>query len=120
MIAPLKTPKAVADMEAHSPGFDAFMFPDLPDMMSGWMALATTNVHTWQTEWTNFVAARIEHDRATLQRLAGCRDLLEAAKVQQEWFAEATAAYLEEGRRIAAIAVTPDRTLMGKARGTAH
>jgi hypothetical protein len=109
MPAPLKTPKTVADMEAHSPGGDAFVFPDLPDMMSGWMTLATSNLQAWQSEWTNFVATRIEHDRLTLQRLASCRDLMEAAKVQQDWFAEATASYLEEGRRFAAIASTPDR-----------
>jgi hypothetical protein len=116
----IKTPKAAADMEARSPGGDAFAFPDMPDVMSGWIALATTNVQTWQSEWTNFVATRIEHDRATLTRLAGCRDFLEAAKIQQDWFAEATAAYLEEGRRIAAIAVTPDRMLKPKTRAAAE
>lgn len=102
-----KTPRSVDEIEARNPGGDAFAVPDLPDMMTGWMSITSSNVQAWQTEMTNFMARRLEHDRQTMQRFAGCRDLVQAAKVQQDWFADAFAAYLEESRRLAAIAIDP-------------
>jgi hypothetical protein len=107
MAAPHKTPRTPEEIEARSPGGDAFVLPDLPDMMTGWVSLTSTNMQAWQTELTNFVARRLEHDRLTMQRFASCRDLMQAARVQQDWFADAFASYLEESRRLAAIAIEP-------------
>jgi hypothetical protein len=81
----------------------------MPDVMNSWLSMAATNAQAMQTEWASFVARRLEHDRATMQRFAGCRDMIEAAKVQQDWFSEAVGSYLEEGRRFAAIAMEPTR-----------
>jgi hypothetical protein len=107
MAAPHKTPRTADEIQAHSPGGDAFALPDIPDMMTGWVSLTSTNMQAWQTELTNFVARRLEQDRLTMQRFASCRDLMQAARVQQDWFADAFAAYLEESRRLAAIAIEP-------------
>lgn len=107
MAAPYKPATTPDEIEAHHPGGDAFVLPDLPDMMTGWVSLTSSNMQTWQTELTNFVARRLEHDRVTMQRFATCRDLMQAARVQQDWFADAFAAYLEESRRLAAIAIEP-------------
>jgi hypothetical protein len=96
------------------------MFPELPDMMGSWFTAATSNAHALQTEWASFMARRLEHDRATMQRFAGCRDLIEAAKVQQDWFAEAMGAYLEEGRRIAAMTLEPTRAAAQSAATRLH
>jgi hypothetical protein len=90
------------------------MFPELPDMMGSWFTAATSNAHALQTEWASFMARRLEHDRATMQRFAGCRDLIEAAKVQQDWFAEAMGSYIEESRRFAAIALEPTKVAAGQ------
>ena len=98
---------APTGQEARMPGGGAFALPDVPDMMSGWMMLASGNAQAWQSEWTNFVARRMEQDRLAIQRFTRCRNLLEAAKVQQDWYSEAVASYLEEGRRFAAIAAEP-------------
>lgn len=88
----------------------------IPDMMGGWLNMAVANTRAMQSEWASFLARRLEHDRVMMQRFAGCRDLMEAARVQQDWMAEATGAYLEEGRRIAAIAFesTKARTGLGR------
>jgi hypothetical protein len=110
MAAAEKTRKPPAAAGMRIPGGEAFALPDLPDMMSGWVTLTTANARAWQAEWTNFVTRRMEHDRLTMQRFATCRDLMEAAKVQQDWMAEAATAYLEEGRRMAAIATEPALT----------
>jgi hypothetical protein len=118
MTAPVKTPKTLAELGAHNPGGDAFAFPVFPDVMSGWMSLATANVQTWQSEWTNFIARRMEQDRLAMQRFASCRDILEVAKVQQDWFAETMAEYLSESRRLAAIAAEPAKTPAAKTKLT--
>ena len=107
MAAPHKTPTTADEIEARTPGGDAFALPDLPDVMTGWVSLTSSNMQAWQTELTNFVARRLEHDRVTMQRFATCRDLMQAARVQQDWFADAFASYLEESRRLAAIAIEP-------------
>ena len=104
---PNKTPRTVDEIGAHAPGGEAFALPDIPDMMTGWVSLTSTNMQAWQTELTSFVARRLEQDRLTMQRFASCRDLMQAARVQQDWFADAFAAYLEESRRLAAIAIEP-------------
>ena len=68
--------------------------------MTGWVSLTSSNMQAWQTgQLTNFVARRLEHDRMTMQRFASCRDVVQAARVQQDWFADAFASYLEESRR---------------------
>jgi hypothetical protein len=103
---PHKTPR-LDEINAHPPGGDAFAMPDIPDMMTGWVSMTSSNMQAWQTELTNFVARRLEHDRLTMQRFASCRDLMQAARVQQDWFADALASYLEESRRLAAIAIEP-------------
>lgn len=113
-----KTPRALDEIETRNPGGDAFALPDLPDMMTGWMSLTSSNVQAWQTELSNFMARRLEHDRLTMQRFANCRDLVQAAKVQQDWFADAFAAYVEESRRLAAIAIEP-ATAMSRGRPAA-
>jgi len=107
MAAPHKAPRTIDEIGAHTPGGDAFALPDIPDMMTGWVSLTSSNMQAWQMELTNFVARRLEQDRLTMQRFADCRDLIQAAKVQQDWFADAFAAYLEESRRLAAIAIEP-------------
>jgi Phasin protein len=107
MAAPQKNPTTADEIEARTPGGDAFVLPDLPDVMTRWVSLTSSNMQAWQTEMTNFVARRFEHDRVTMQRFASCRDLMQAARVQQDWFADAFAAYLEESRRLAAIAIEP-------------
>ena len=107
MAAPHKTPTTADEFEAHAPGGDAFALPDLPDVMTGWVSLTSSNMQAWQTELTSFVARRLEHDRMTMQRFASCRDMMQAARVQQDWFADAFASYLEESRRLAAIAIEP-------------
>jgi hypothetical protein len=103
---PHKTPR-IDEIDARAPGGDAFAVPDMPDVMTGWVSMTSSNMQAWQTEVTNFVARRLEHDRLTMQRFASCRDLMQAARVQQDWFADAFAAYLEESRRLAAIAIEP-------------
>jgi hypothetical protein len=100
---PHKTPR-IDEIDARTPGGDAFA---LPDMMTGWVSMTSSNMQAWQTELTNFVARRLEHDRLTMQRFASCRDVMQAARVQQDWFADALASYLEESRRLAAIAIEP-------------
>jgi hypothetical protein len=95
--------------------FDASPFPDFPDVMSNWMTAAASNAQAIQTEWASFVARRLEHDRTTMQRFASCRDFMEAAKVQQDWFAEAMGSYLEESRRFAAIAMEPTKNAAAQA-----
>ena len=102
-----KTPPTADEIRAGVPGGDAYALPDIPDMMTGWVSLSSTNMQAWQTELTSFVARRLEHDRMTMQRFASCRDLMQAARVQQDWFADAFAADLEESRRLAAIAIEP-------------
>lgn len=115
MTAAVKTSKTAAGPESQTPGFDAFAFPDMPDVMSGWLSMTSTNVQAWQTEWTNFLARRLEHDRQTLQRFARCRDPIEAAKVQLDWSAETMAAYFDESRRLAAIATDTTHSAARKA-----
>jgi hypothetical protein len=107
MAAPYKTARPADDIGAHNPGGDAFALPDMPDMMTGWMSMTSSNMQAWQNELTNFWARRLEHDRLTMQRMAGCRDVMQAARLQQDWFADALASYLEEGRRLTAIAIEP-------------
>jgi len=107
MAAPHRTPRTADESEGHSPGGDAFALPDFPDMMTGWVSMTSSNMQAFQTELTNFVARRLEHDRATMQRLSSCRDLMQAARVQQDWFADAFASYFEESRRLTAIAIEP-------------
>lgn len=111
MNAPEKTVKSLEQMEAKSPGGDAFVFPDMPDVVSGWMQLATANLQTWQDEMTRFMGRRLERDRLTLQKFASCSNVLDAAKVQQDWFAEALADYLDEGRRLTVLG--PDLDMAG-------
>lgn len=115
-----KTPRSVDELDGRNPGGDAFAVPDIPDMMTGWMSLTSSNLQAWQTELTNFMARRLEHDRLTMQRFAGCRDLAQAAKVQQDWFADACAAYLEESRRLASIAIEPATIAATSARRGGH
>jgi hypothetical protein len=116
MAAPQKTPQIPDKTGAHPPGGDAFALPDVPDMMTGWVSLTSSNLQAWQTELTNFVARRLEQDRLTMQRLASCRDLMQAARVQQDWFADACVSYLEESRRLAAIAIEPAATTARRSR----
>jgi hypothetical protein len=101
-----KTPPTADEIRAGVPGGDAYALPDIPDMMTGWMSLTSSNVQAWQTELTNFMARRLEQDRLTMQ----------AAKVQQDWFADAFASYIEESRRLAAIAIEPTAVAATKVR----
>jgi hypothetical protein len=103
MTTTVKTTRSTAAPDARMPGA-AFGFP-VPDMMmmGGWLS----NAQALQLEWTSFVARRMEHDRRAMQRFARCRDLMEAAKVHQDWFSEAVLEYFEEGRRVAALAAEP-------------
>lgn len=116
MAAPQRTSRTADEIEARSPGGDAFALPDFPDMMTGWVSMTSSSMQAYQTELTNFVARRLEHDRETMQRLSSCRDLMQAARVQQDWFADAFASYLEESRRLAAIAIEPATAAAATAR----
>jgi hypothetical protein len=70
-----------------------------------WGSVYARNIRAWNEEMTQFVGRRLEHDGRTLTRLSRCADVAEAARVQQQWFSELADQYMEEGRRLAEIAM---------------
>jgi hypothetical protein len=59
-----------------------------------------------QENCARFVTERMEHDRATFDRLCGCASLAEAADIQRDWMGKASEAYAQEGRRLFEIALS--------------
>jgi hypothetical protein len=57
----------------------------------------------WQQELSRFFGARIEADIAAQRSLAECRNLADAAKLQQEWAATAVNDYVNEAGRMIEI-----------------
>jgi hypothetical protein len=58
----------------------------------------------WQQEMSRFIGARVEADVTAQKSLAGCRNLADAAKLQQEWAASTVNDYFNEMGRLAEIA----------------
>ena len=57
----------------------------------------------WQEEWLRFVGARLKSDAEAQKSLSECDNLSDAAKIQQDWFAAASRAYLEEAGKLMQI-----------------
>jgi hypothetical protein len=83
--------------------------PDMSKTASDWSAAWFEGVNRWYGDTARFVSDRLEHDRKTLERLAGCKTFAEIAEVQQAWAGKCAEAYAQEGRRML------ERTLTGAA-----
>ncbi len=58
----------------------------------------------WQQEMSRFIGARVEADVSAQKSLAACRNLADAAKLQQEWAAATVNDYFNEVGRLVEIA----------------
>jgi hypothetical protein len=58
----------------------------------------------WQQEMSRFIGARVEADVTAQKSLASCRNLGDAAKLQQEWAAATVNDYFNEIGRLVEIA----------------
>lgn len=99
--------KSTADARAPEAGFTFGRAPDGASFTNTWLATAMQNAQLWQSEMLAFMTRRIEHDRLAFAQIAQCRSPRDVAQVQQDWIAQSIAAYAEEGRRCAAIALEP-------------
>jgi len=66
----------------------------------GWPVL-----QRWQEEISGFMTRRLETDQSTFQEMCECRDAQTLLTLQQKWLTQAGEAYLEESRRLAALAL---------------
>jgi hypothetical protein len=84
------------------PGAAAWTNP----MMGAWGDAGGTCLRAcvaWQQEVSRFFGARIEADIAAQKSLVECRNLADAAKLQQDWLATAVNDYVNEAGRLVEI-----------------
>jgi hypothetical protein len=75
--------------------------------MAGLQRLAESNmkfVQQWGEAWAKFMAERFDSDQAFMGRMAECRDLATATKLQAEWASKAMGDYMAEGQTLAELA----------------
>jgi hypothetical protein len=93
-------------------GVDPPPFPMLPPAALERAEAAGRAAQDWMREMSDFLAARLEADAATMRAARSCGTVTDLAVLQQTWLAEAATAYAGVGLRLTEtmlrIAVPPD------------
>lgn len=94
------------DLSRQSDPFQGLSMLSNP-MLAAWSEAGSSYLKVcaaWQQEMSRFIGARVEADVSAQKSLAACRNLADAAKLQQDWAATTVNDYFNEVGRLVEIA----------------